>query len=339
MTLLDVHPEHLIDGFLESRLSDSEQAQLEEHLLQCDACRLELSLSNDLAFEGAAGAGSTQRADELAVDRALSSMVANQVLRVPALKTLPGQRVPGQRVSGRKKLATRAMAGTLLFALGAAAAVIVMQQNLSDGGESTSDQDTIQTMSSSLAPSPVPPAVLQELEQEIEKEIEEFEAPATENEKKSAPEPTGNSEELETAATGKEAASSKGAVEKSPIQSAADLFRLATMKRREGKQAEAVATYQKLQARFPNSPEALISRLALGRLLASSSPSLAYAQYDTYLRQGGPLRPEALVGRAKALSAMGQTARAKAAWQEVLEAAPNSIYAEQARRHLSPSQP
>lgn len=334
MTLLDVHPEHLIDGFLGGRLDESEQAQLDQHLLQCDACRLEISLSRDLSLEGAAVSGSTERADELAVDRALSSMLANQVLRVPALKSLPAQ-----RVSGRKKLATRAMVGTLLFSLGAAAAVVVMQKN-SSKSETSQGAEQVAPAEPQAAPQPaqVPDAVAEGAAPESEKLARRASASEADvGVGAKSTEDTRSSDSATNSPTTPKGSKGK-AVESAPV-SAAELFRRATMARRAGKSAEAIATYQKLQARYPSSAEALISRLALGRLLAGSSPSLAYTQYDSYLRNGGPLRPEALVGRAKALTAMGQTARAQAAWQEVLEAAPNSIYAEQARRHLSPSQP
>lgn len=127
MTSLHVHPEHLLDGSVKGELGDAEQAQLNAHLAKCAACRLELGVAQVLMHDIKASSRAKYRAQgsapDPAVEGALSAMLAVQMLRVPALRTLP---VTHFRV--RRRLGQRIFVAGLLFLLGAAAAVIVMRQ-------------------------------------------------------------------------------------------------------------------------------------------------------------------------------------------------------------------
>jgi TolA-binding protein len=115
------------------------------------------------------------------------------------------------------------------------------------------------------------------------------------------------------------------------------LFSAANAARRRGDVDAAIAGYHELQAKFPGSSEAALSRVSLGNLsLRRGASAQALEQFDAYLRQqaGGSLREEALRGKAEALGRLGRKAEARAAWKALLTQYPDSAYADLARSHL-----
>lgn len=122
-----------------------------------------------------------------------------------------------------------------------------------------------------------------------------------------------------------------------PPASAAELFSEANRARRAGNVSEAASRYRQLQATFPGSTEAQVSRVSLGRVFLdrSGSPAAALAQFDGYLAGGhGGLRHEALVGRALSLQRMGRQRDELAAWRAVLVAYPKTSHATHARARI-----
>jgi hypothetical protein len=74
-----------------------------------------------------------------------------------------------------------------------------------------------------------------------------------------------------------------------------------------GNSRAALLLYRQLRASFPTSPEASTVLVTMGKLeLNLNSPARALADFDTYLGQGGPLAPEALGGKVRALRALGR---------------------------------
>jgi hypothetical protein len=120
---------------------------------------------------------------------------------------------------------------------------------------------------------------------------------------------------------------------------APQLFARANELRRGGHDGDAASTYTTLQQRYPKSPEAIASYMALGRLKLDRrhDASGALDQFDRYLasRTHGELREEALIGRALSLEKLGRSGEEKLAWETLLAGYPESMYADQARGRLA----
>jgi TolA-binding protein len=124
------------------------------------------------------------------------------------------------------------------------------------------------------------------------------------------------------------------------VDESARLFSLANGARRRGELGRSLGIYQELQARFPGSPEAVLSHVMVGRLqLGRGNNTLALAEFGRYLRAepGGALAQEALEGKARALERLGRVREERAAWKRLLSRYPNSIYARTARERLGGS--
>lgn len=117
---------------------------------------------------------------------------------------------------------------------------------------------------------------------------------------------------------------------------AVQLFREAGEARREGNVSRATALYRELQAKFPQSSEARVSRVSLAKLLlAAGRASEARQLFDVYLAEGGQaLREEAMVGRADAFASLGDPDQERQIWQQLLRSYPASVYAARARQRL-----
>jgi TolA-binding protein len=118
---------------------------------------------------------------------------------------------------------------------------------------------------------------------------------------------------------------------------ASSLFAQANLARREQRIHEAIALYQQVERRFPRSPEARASQIALGTLhLKSADASASLRHYRRYLAENphGELSPEALWGEAQSLSALGRTNEARQSWRLLIERFPESVYAKSARSRL-----
>jgi putative zinc finger protein len=115
MTIIDMHPDDLLDRELSGTLSPADQRRLLEHLAQCSSCRLERQLRDDFAGELAA----TRAPD------ALQTFVTGALrAALPANGTTPvalqAPALPPARRSSRRRAALLATA--LVIASGAAAA-------------------------------------------------------------------------------------------------------------------------------------------------------------------------------------------------------------------------
>lgn len=90
----------------------------------------------------------------------------------------------------------------------------------------------------------------------------------------------------------------------------------------------ALALYQRFRAISPGSAEAATVRVTMGKLeLDLGRPARALGHFDAYLAGGGPLAPEALAGKIRALQRLGRTAEERRAIDRYLRAYPDGFEA------------
>jgi TolA-binding protein len=117
---------------------------------------------------------------------------------------------------------------------------------------------------------------------------------------------------------------------------AAGLFREATAARHAADFGRARGLYLRLESEFPVSSEAQLAHVSLGKMLLSMGrASEAEQQFAVYLRTGGALTEEALVGRAQSLARLGRGDDERRVWETLVREYPSSVYAAQARDRLA----
>jgi len=299
---VDVHPEELLDAARRGELDESGERRLSSHLEHCAACAVEKAAAADFDAAIVAAEGD---------ERILAAIVEGALGR---LETEP-------RVVARASRRTvwMAVAAALLVGLfgGAAAAlwaVGAFDTSAPEPGTPPVDQGalTVPAQPAEIrAPNPSEPIP----------EISPEETPAT----------TPGADEGAAALLAREPTA--------PRETAADLLTRANDARREDRFADAAALYRALQARFPRSREAAVSRVAHGRLLLDrlGDPEGAVRQFDRYLSTSsdGVLAEEARAGRALAFARLGRTAEERRAWEDLIRHHPASVHAERARRRLA----
>jgi TolA-binding protein len=116
-----------------------------------------------------------------------------------------------------------------------------------------------------------------------------------------------------------------------------ELFRSANRARKQADPARAIEIYHQLEAQYPDSPEALLSHVLIGRMqLGRGENEGALRHFSVYLdtARAGPLAEEAMQGKAEALHRLRRFGEERAVWTELLRAFPNSIYAASGRERL-----
>jgi TolA-binding protein len=313
-TVISLHPEELLDRDARGLLSPADRARLDDHLAQCAACRLERQLRDDFA-------------DELESDvtpSAIERLTLASVSQPRAEVTPPPPPPPPVTLAPRGR-ATRAawlLVAAAVFAVSAASARAssVVQRAWSRIVDAPEAPTTVAVAPHAVAAVAHHASIGSDartsepaLPREVPTNDVLLAAPV-------APEP---------AHVGVRAAHPQP-------NPAAALFDEATEARRHGDYARALTLGRDLQARFPRSREAHVSRATLGRLLLDrGDPSTALANFDAYLGSGsGDLGEEAMIGRATALERLGRTFEAARAWQALLAAYPQTSYAAHARARL-----
>jgi len=116
---------------------------------------------------------------------------------------------------------------------------------------------------------------------------------------------------------------------RSTTRSAEGLLEHAQQQVSQGDRKAAVATYEKLVARFPQSTEAKVARVSLGRLeLRRGRSKRALAHFDAYLAtSAGSLVEEARYGRIRALRKLGRHDQELASIEAFLADHTGSLYA------------
>jgi TolA-binding protein len=122
-----------------------------------------------------------------------------------------------------------------------------------------------------------------------------------------------------------------------PADDAGTLFAAANAARGAGDLRTAALRYQLLERRYPASPEATVSLVSAGDLLARlGEPASALERFERYLATDarGPLASEALFGRARCLRDLGRRRDELETWRELLRRFPGSAYETTARARL-----
>jgi TolA-binding protein len=357
MTLIDLHPEDLLDKAERGHLSDVERTRLDAHLARCAACRAEQLLRADFG------------AELLGEDRpsAILGIVQGALAAPPPANTQPGGAKAVERevelatgaaderlavgIRRRSRISTVLLlvAAAILVASVAGAATGVtarvwqtLRPSAQDAthGERTLPTETAEPRVQALprpagaaaAPGPAPevapsPAPVPEIPSVVVASAAPslpLAAAAPRVEPKSVV-----SQEKSANAVASPAPFSTVA----QASSAADLFDSANAARRAGDTASALSRYVALERQFPNSREARVAKATVGRLLLDRGDAAgALGRFDDYLRSGAAeLREECMAGRATALERLGRGDEEARAWAALLAEYPHTPFASHAK--------
>lgn len=298
MTRVDLHPEELFDRARRGVASEGELARFQAHLAHCATCRFEFDLAKDADWD-------VRPRDEDAL----------RALRIKK-RTLEAHRAapaPSRSVQRSRARAGVVLALAVAFTGAAAAAALAVRAIKTPSAASAPPAHTAPRLA--VAPPRISPM-----------SVEPAAAPSAAT--RSAP-PTPI----------QHAAPTKPEPVTEPVAgTAAALFSEANQARRNGDARRAAHLYQELERRFGGSPEEVVSRVTLGRLLLDrlGDAAGALAHFNAYLASPAPgdLQQEAMIGRALALGRLGRTNEEAAAWRALLAAYPRSTYADRARARL-----
>jgi hypothetical protein len=119
------------------------------------------------------------------------------------------------------------------------------------------------------------------------------------------------------------------------VPSAASLLARARNELASGNTRAALGVYERLRSTYPTSPEARTVLVTIGKLeLDLKQPARALKSFDAYLGAPGPLAPEALAGKIRALRALGRTADERRAIETYLSRHPDGFESPLLRQRL-----
>jgi TolA-binding protein len=300
MSIVDLHPEELLDKHARGLLSEQERIRLDAHAATCAVCRFELFARDDFASEASAMLGSPLGTKHPAPDASTEELA------------------PAPRLAARSR--RRA------WVVGVAAALIGgMSFAALSSGVLRSERTTPPMPKSAAHAAPT-------VAKHVAPSLPEQGAIASTEEATTLPPPGRTNDAAE--APSHETAPAHAA---RTTPTAAELFRNANAARRAHDSERAIALYRELEARYPRSEEARVSYATLGTLMLDHGDARAALDgFNRYLARGETaLGEEALVGRALASRKLGAREAEITAWQEVLRRFPSSIHAELARTRLA----
>jgi len=353
VTVVDLHPEELLDKDARGELTADESVRLESHLARCSACRAERLLRADFADEldgddrDSAILGLVQGA--LAAPRPVEPVVADANVRTTPPRILVADlrpeldAVPGLRRRPRRTAIVLLVAAACLAASAAGATGLTARVWQSIRGESHETTHVTTTGTATVAPapraaSPAPPSAVSPTElapPEVAPAPEEamvvspVAVPVAPHAPARALAPVGFNTPPPPPAT----APAPAPTPAPSATSAGALFESANTARRSGDTATALSRYEALEKQFPGTREARVAKATTGKLLLDrGDASGALARFDAYLASGSSeLREEAMAGRATALERLGREEEESRAWAALLATYPATPYAAHAR--------
>jgi hypothetical protein len=357
VTVVDLHPEELLDKGSRGELTDDERVRLEAHLFRCAACRAERVLRLDFAAElseddrPSAILGLVQGALRNAVGDA-RVLAARQEADVAAKESEDNVlRLAGIAPRRRpRRTAVMLLAAAAVLAAGAAGATgltgRVWSQIRGNGQDPTHAEPAVVVPAPAMlgaAPAAVTEAPIdvptERVKAVVAPPVVMTGAPAA----PSVPSVMRTNLPVAAPAPVPSAAAPVGTVpaSSSALASAASMFDAANAARRAGDTTTALALYDDLDRQFSGTPEARLAKATTGRLLLDQGDSGgALGRFDTYLRSGAPeLREEAMAGRATALERLGRDDEESRAWAALLATYPETPYASHARARVARSLP
>jgi len=286
-------PDDLVVRGQRGHLSELERHALAAHLSQCADCRAAAALAG--LFDAVP--------DKQPGDGDLIARVADRAIPAP------------RRLTHRSGLQVAAVAGLVVLTCGGATAAWMAYRQL-PSVEKQIAAPASKPRATGRSPRVMPLA-----------HTPEASAPASDEA------PAAPTEEAQTASEPQRRRRAQSpAVPAAPASvepTAASLFAEANAVRRGGDIHRAVALYQSLRQRFPESSQAMLSAVSVGDLLLGEGDAAgAVAAYAAYLRGSpkGSLTEEALYGRARGLRILGRSSDERQTWQELVRRFPHSAY-------------
>jgi hypothetical protein len=304
VSIVDLHPENLLDRELRGELDATERRSLEAHLAQCPTCRLERQLRADFALEMSADGLTPELAD----------------LAEGLAKTRVEPRIAAPARRHRTKLVLLAAAATFTLVATAFASTEAGRRVLAPvfgrglGGDLYGEASTPMA-TAPRAPRLRAPVALRSVASAVVDESPVLPGPSP-------------------SAAASAAAPAFGAAP--VVDGPTPIFAAETEARRRGDTARLLDLHAQLVARYPQSREAQVSRMMVARMLLERGDAAgALPGFDAYLRVGsGELREDALAGRATALDRLGRDDEGRAAWRTLLDQYPNTAYGAHARSRV-----
>jgi Putative zinc-finger len=337
MSVVDLHPENLLDKEIRGELDGPERQRLEIHLAQCATCRLERQLRADFALDLSRGS--------------IPPDIARLVESLARQGAEPPVPVVAPRRGRRVKVVLLTVAATLTVVAGAFASTEAGRRAMAPlfgrqadvaapygeatrpaatpvpraqvAAPSTASLPTASLPAAALATASLPVASLPAVP---------LPAPLSLPASPAAGPPARVESGHATAAAAPEPRSPAAA----PADGPAPLFLAEADARRRGDTARMLELHAQLVARYPQSHEAQVSRMMVARLLLDRGDAGgALSGFDAYLRAGsGELREDALAGRATALDRLGRTEEGRLGWLALLDQYPNTAYGTHARSRV-----
>lgn len=373
MTVVDLHPEDLLDKDARGELTSDERVRLDTHLARCAACRAETMLRADFAAEldgedpaseimslvqgalaaprpvatkSATTSAATAPAPTAAAPARGSKAAAPEAW--PAeLEAVAGLRRRPRRTAAILLVAAAVLAAGAAGATGGAGRIFESFRGASletthpvAATTTTSPARAPGTAAAALAAPPMPEAI--DSATMAEESPSALAAPPVVLTKVAAPLAPAHVSPLAPAPV-RAAAEGYGVTTAAASTSttASVLFDAANGARREGDTVTALARYDALDRQFPGTREARVAKATAGKLLLDRGDADgALARFDSYIASGSTeLREEAMAGRATALEHLGRDGEEVRAWAALLAAYPETPYAAHARARIGRSLP